>query len=92
MKNINAMVTSLLLAALVTAGPAVAQDAQNQSATQPNKQVTLQLQDNTEDTRGRPARVAPVLPQVKELEPRPHGRSRTEPAPAPRPLIEVKRL
>lgn len=97
MKKSKKLIVAPLLLALLALGPV---SAQEQSKTTPpsqensQQQVTLQLE--SQEPASQPAasnsQAAPVLPKVKELQPRPHGRSRFDPAPAPKPLIEVKRL
>lgn len=95
-KSINSIVAPLLFA-LLSLGSVSAQEESKTAPPLPEnsqQQVTLQLE--TQEPASQPAaptsQAATALPKVKELQPRPHGRSRFDPAPAPKPLIEVKRL
>ena len=91
----NLILTPLLLAVLALA-PVGAQENSTQSQAQDKpQQLTLQQGDSeNEEVPTTPAvrSTTPELPTVRELQARPHGRSRIDPAPPPRPLIEVKRL
>ena len=94
-KSINVIVAPLLLA-LLALGPVSAQESKTPPPSQENSQQQVTLQLESQEPASQPAastsQTAAALPQVKELQPRPHGRSRLDPAPAPKPLIEVKRL
>ena len=97
MKNSINIVVAPLLFALLALGPVNAQeDSKTAPPSQENSQQQVTLQLETQEAASQPAaptsETAPVLPKVKEFQPRPHGRSRFDPAPAPKPLIEVKRL
>ena len=91
----NLIVTPLLLAVLALA-PVGAQEnsTQNQAPDKPQQLTLQQGESENEEVPVTPVRrsMTPELPTVRELQVRPHGRSRIDPAPPPRPLIEVKRL
>lgn len=97
MKKSRTLIVAPLLLALLAFSPANAQESKTPPPSQENsqaQQLTLKLEskESTSDSTALSTKAAPVLPKVKELQPRPHGRSRFDPAPPPKPLIEVKRL
>lgn len=91
MKHLSIAITATVLLAL---GPVGAQEesrdlGQDKSA---NPQLTLQIEERSPHRFDRDHGQKNELSRVRETPARPHGRSRVDPAPPPKPLIDPKRM
>jgi hypothetical protein len=86
----STIITALLILALSPAGAQESRDVSQDKT--PRPQLTLQLEDQTPRKATEQKLQQTELLKVKKLKPRPHGRSRVDPAPPPKPLIDPKRM